>query len=74
MSDNRIQMLKRIRLVGAIVAGFIFGSTGWQQLAAEGLGPNVLFILISTALGFAFLWIVMTIVIYIVRAFGRNRE
>ena len=72
MNDNIITFLKRIRIIAAAVAAFIFGSTAWEQLAAEGQGLSIPFLMISALLGFAFIWIVMTIVIYIVRAFKKN--
>ena len=72
MNDGRTTGIKRIRLVAAIVGAFMFGMTGAEQFRAEG-GEFVLpGVLISALLGFGFLWIVMTIVIFLVRTFKKG--
>ena len=73
MSDGRTTGLKRIRLVASIVGAFMFGMTGAEQFRAEGGAFVLPGVLISALLGFGLLWIVMTIIIFLVRTFTKGK-
>ena len=64
--------LKRVRLVASIVAAGMFGYTAVQQFRVE--GPEFLLpgVILSGAIGFVAVFVVMTIIIYLMKLFRKG--
>lgn len=64
--------LKRVRLVAAIVAAGMFGYTAVQQFRAEGPEMMLPGVILSAIIGFVVIFVLMTIVIYLMKLFRRG--
>ena len=75
--EKRMTGIKRIRLLAAVIAAVMFGITAAQQFWAD---PEiaefplfgVIFIGMMGIIGFALIYGVMTVVIFILRAMGKG--
>lgn len=72
MTEDREQGIKRIRLVASVAAAALFAMTAITQFQGQPVVGIIAGVLISTILGFAFVWITVTIVKYILRLFRKS--
>lgn len=72
MLHDKTAGLKRIRWVTAIIGAVMFGITGAQQFGAEGQEFVIPGVLISAVIGFALLFVIMTIIIFVMRMFKKG--
>ena len=63
--------LKRIRGVASLIATGVFSITAIGQFRGQPIGYTIMGVLISAIVGFGAMWILLTIVIYLVRLFRR---
>lgn len=63
--------LKRIRIIGSLIATAIFAMTAIGQFQGEPAGVSLVGVILSAVIGFIVLWILLTVVIYLIRLFRR---
>jgi hypothetical protein len=73
LTDDREQGIKRIRLVASIISGGLFFMTAVTQFQTEPmpLGVMAFGVILSAVIGFAAMWVLMTIVKYIIKLIKR---
>ena len=65
--ERRSLGMKRIRLIGAALAAVSFGMTAFQEFSKEPEAPVVLGVIINAIIGFAIVWIAVTVIGWIIR-------
>ena len=71
MTEDKEQGIKRIRLIASAVSAVLFFMTAVTQFKDELMGTIVAGVLLSTIIGFGFMWILITVVKYILRLIRR---
>ena len=69
---DRIGGLKRVRLIASVIGAVMFAFTGAQQFNAEAPEAVVPGTIISALFGFTIIFVIMTIVILLFRAFQKR--
>ena len=72
MDSGKAGGLKRIRLVASIIAAVMFAATAIEQFRGQDPAMRTIGIIVSTAAGFLFVWIVMTMVMLVFKLFRRK--
>lgn len=65
--DKREDGIKRIRLIASVISGGMFLMNSVTAFQAEPVGVMIVGALLSTIIGFAFMWVIMTIVKFIMK-------
>jgi hypothetical protein len=73
ISEDKEIGIKRIRIVASIIAAVMFGTTAVTQFQGEPTEMMITGVIVSAVLGFAFMWIVITIVKFILKLIRNNR-
>ena len=66
-----VEGLKRIRIIAAFIATAIFAITAVGQFQGQPFGVLIAGVVISAVIGFSVIWLLLTIVIYLIRLFRR---
>ncbi len=68
---DKSEGLKRIRIIAALVATAIFAVTAVGQFQGQPFGVLIVGAILSAAIGYSVMWLLLTIVIYLIRLFRR---
>ena len=71
IGQNRDEGIKRIRIVAALIAGGLFAMTAVTQFQGEPVGSQIAGVLLSAIIGFGFIWVILTIVKFIIKLIKR---
>ena len=70
--EDREQGIKRIRIVASLITATLFFMTAVTQFQGEPIGSIIAGVLISSIVGFVFMWIIITVIKYLMRLFRKS--
>lgn len=72
MDDKRRTGQKRIRLIASVAAMVIFGMTAFEQFRGEPPSAALFGIVVSMAMGFGAMFVIMTLILLVLRLFRKD--